>query len=321
MMKNQITLPMIRNYTLPMVCIAIFVVMPLILMGRGADQILIPIGRDPASRRTDIHVIQSRISGQTGIPLQNPSGPLTDTTLIFDDGSYESGVEMLGTSASWTGNYFPVPGSSSGFIRSFDVFFTNNTDGSIHALRIDVFNILTDIIGSSGSFENIAGHWTSVIVDSIPYNGPFYAMVKWTNGTAETNFLGYDDDGHYSSQDLEWFYDGTTWSHLSERQGYQKSVCMIRPHVTMYPNGISENNAGSEVLVYPNPARQSVVISSTQGITGITVTGLSGVVMMERKHERETSFRLDISSLNPGTYIMNIFMNERISRNKLIVLP
>jgi len=304
-----------------MVCIAIFILTPLILVGQGSDQVLIPDGKDPASRLTDIHAVQSRLSGQDEISLQNPSVPLTDTTLIFDDGSCESGVEMLGTSTSWTGNYFPVSGSSSGFIRSFDVFFTTNSNGSIHALRIDVFNILTDLIGSSGSFSNIAGHWTSVIADSIPYNGPFYAMVRWTNGTSETNFLGYDDDGHYSSQDLEWFYDGTTWSHLSERQGYQKSVCMIRPHVTMYANGISENSAGSEVLVYPNPARQSVVITSPQGITGITVTGLSGVVMMERKHARETILRLDISALNPGTYVLNVFMNERISRNKLIVLP
>ena len=312
---------MIRNLMLPIGGIAMLLVMPLILMGQGVDQVLIPVGRDSTSRGSDIHVVQSWLSGQTEIPLQSLSGPLSDTTLIFDDGSYESGVEMLATSTCWTGNYFPLSGNSSGFIRSFDVFFINNTSGSIHVFRIDVFNILKDLIGSSVPFYNNSCHWTPAIVDTLQYYGPFYAMVKWTNGTTETNFLGYDDDGPYSHQDLEWFYDGTTWSHLSEQQGYKKSVCMIRPHVTMYPDGISENSAGSEVLVYPNPARQSVVISSTQGITGITVTGLSGVVMMERKHDREPSFRLDISALNPGTYVLNVFLNERISRNKLIVLP
>ena len=39
-------------------------------------------------------------------------------------------------------------------------------------------------------------------------------MVKWDNLASGTNYLGLDEDGPYAAQDLEWYYDGTTWDKI-----------------------------------------------------------------------------------------------------------
>ncbi len=39
----------------------------------------------------------------------------------------------------------------------------------------------------------------------------FYAMVKWDNFTEQSNYLGTDEDGPYTYEDLCWYSDGTSW--------------------------------------------------------------------------------------------------------------
>jgi len=66
--------------------------------------------------------------------------------------------------------------------------------------------------------------------------------------------------------------------------------------------------AGS-MSIYPNPADQSLFIDHTrikEEMGSMTITNLMGVQMMEIDIKNKTNTNIDISSLTPGTYILQI---------------
>jgi len=54
-------------------------------------------------------------------------------------------------------------------------------------------------------------------------------MIHWNMTAAVTNYAGYDENGPYSAQDLETYYDGTTWSKLTlQGVGANPGVFLLR---------------------------------------------------------------------------------------------
>lgn len=135
---------------------------------------------------------------------------------IFDDGTPETGWRINPGVTGWLGNEFLIASFYSGLLKSFQVYFINDPSGSNQMLSIDVFDGSQTIIGSSTPFQAIANIWITVNVNDIPFVGPFYGMVKWNNLSGNSNLLGYDTDGAFSSQDLEWYYDGTSFKKISD---------------------------------------------------------------------------------------------------------
>jgi hypothetical protein len=84
------------------------------------------------------------------------------------------------------------------------------------------------LLGSTNPFTPPDDVWDSIAVNDIPFAGMFYAMVHWNMAAAATNWLGYDEDGPYASQDLETYYDGSTWSKLTTAAGANPGVCLVR---------------------------------------------------------------------------------------------
>jgi hypothetical protein len=148
--------------------------------------------------------------------------------IIFDDGSMENGWSINPGYNSWIGNEFPVSSTTQGVIQMVKYMFWTNAAAGSDQLTIDFFDASHTLLGSTNPFTPPDDVWDSIAVNDIPFAGMFYGMVHWNMAAAATNYVGYDENGPYAAQDLETYYDGTTWSKLSVAAGAAPGVCLIR---------------------------------------------------------------------------------------------
>jgi hypothetical protein len=125
------------------------------------------------------------------------------------------------------GNEFPIAATYEGVIQSFDVWFGFAASNS-EIISIDVFDGTQTLVGSSDPFTTPYEDWLTVNCNDIPFTGMFYGMVKWDMQAAQTNFFGYDENGPYAADNLEWYFDGTTWDKMTNVAGAPPAVFMIR---------------------------------------------------------------------------------------------
>ena len=147
---------------------------------------------------------------------------------IFDDGSMENGWGINPGYNSWIGNEFPISSTTQGVIQMVKYMFWTNTSAGNDQLTIDFFDASHTLLGTTNPFTPPDDVWDSIAVNDIPFAGLFYGMVHWNMAGAATNWLGYDENGPYSSQDLETYYDGSTWSKLTIAAGANPGVCLVR---------------------------------------------------------------------------------------------
>jgi hypothetical protein len=111
-------------------------------------------------------------------------------------------------------------------IQSVDVWF--GWAAGAPGLTVDIFDGSQTLVGSSDPFTTPSEDWLEVPLNDVPFNGPFYAMVKWDMLGSGTNYFGYDENGPYASTNLAWYYDGAAWDHMSSVAGTVPGVFMIR---------------------------------------------------------------------------------------------
>ena len=145
-------------------------------------------------------------------PVCGGGGQIMD--FIFDDGTGENGWAINPGYLAWLGNEFPIAASMSGVIQQFSVYFQANAAAGSDQMTIEVFDGTQTSVGITDPFTVPTDAWLDIPVSDIPFSGMFYAMVKWNNNAGNTNYLSLDEDGPYSAQDLEWYYDGTVWDKI-----------------------------------------------------------------------------------------------------------
>lgn len=229
-----------------------------------------------------------------------------DTTFIVDDGTTENGWFINPGQTGWLGNYFPVAQSLSGVIRTVDLFFLKNLDGENLKLTVDIFHGNTSLSGSSGQFTAMAGSWITVTLSDIPFSGPFFVMVKWSDLSTFTHFLGMDHNGPFASQDLERYYDGTTFQTLSDLEVSDPGAFLIRPTASVGSSAVSEPSIG-QALVFPNPAAEFVHISTPGVIKSVSLHDISGAeVFRVPTAGQNTEVRLALDKVTDGFYILSV---------------
>jgi hypothetical protein len=145
-------------------------------------------------------------------PVCGGGGQVMD--FIFDDGTGETGWGINPTYTAWLGNEFPIASSMNGVIQQFSVYFQSNASAGADQLTIEVFDGTQTSVGMTDPFTPPTDAWLDIPVNDIPFNGMFYAMVKWGAVAGYTNYLSLDTDGPYAAQDLEWYYDGAAWNKI-----------------------------------------------------------------------------------------------------------
>jgi hypothetical protein len=156
---------------------------------------------------------------------------------IYDDGTMENGIYFSPGYTEWIGNKFIINTGFSGQIQSFNLLWWNNASATYQPFQIDVFNLSGVLLGSSQTFTlpNPAPStfMTITLANAINFTGQFYGMVKWSNFTGATHYLGMDQNGPYVNSGVGMWYDGTTWYNASSL-GYGACVWTVRACAFVY---------------------------------------------------------------------------------------
>ena len=85
--------------------------------------------------------------------------------------------------------------------------------------------------------------------------------------------------------------------------------------VAMGTLGLDESKANTDVQVYPNPVTNDFKISNAKNIQKVSVTDASGKIVKEFAN---TSEAYDVSSLQPGTYMISVQTEKGTETKKII---
>jgi hypothetical protein len=249
---------------------------------------------------------------------------------IYDDGSEENGWAINPGYVDWLGNKFPITAGLTGSLKSFDILWYNNGSATLQPFQIDVFSIAGALLGSSQTFTvpvpAPATFMTVTLAADIPFNGPFYGMLKWNNFTGATHWLGFDQNGPYAATNLGYYYDGTTFSTIQSVGGgspgtFTERACgfvfgedkmmSIGPEMTPAPTqGAASVPAGVLTRV---PAGSPAIDSHDYGImdpdSPLAGTGLIGYNVYQKVGQNDIfhhyvpgpdSLKTYVYNLNPG---------------------
>ncbi|MGA3015382.1 MAG: hypothetical protein ABSD71_15265, partial [Bacteroidales bacterium] len=241
---------------------------------------------------TLVFVSQNRASGSLDddcpiatLTWHSPASPDSCDlkTYVYDDSVANDGFS---TTMGVLGNYIPIADYTSGEIKSIDMcFFSDSTTTAQSCVVYFYKTDQTTIFGQSDPFINTGAAWPdttwiNVPCPDIPYTGPFYAMVDYSEATVPIkNYFAVDQSSTPPGYPLGLAYavlEGT-WYLISDFSDCCPATTFLQ-HVNVCENdavGIKELYPGS-ISLYPNPANEIVNIVSTSDIRSIEVLDFIG---------------------------------------------
>jgi len=192
---------------------------------------------------------------------------------MYDSGIADNGYSYNPAGLVQLGDYFPLAAGVSGVIKSFDMYFSSNSNSSAQSCVVYLYKAdQTTIFGQSPSFINTggvwpAGSWVNVPCPDIPYTGPFYAMVDYTvTSTPYKNFFDVDQSTVQPGFPLGLGFAniGGTWSPAASIWGTPMATFIQRANVC--ENGKDKDAPvttidPSQLPTYKNLPRQDAAIS------------------------------------------------------------
>lgn len=230
--------------------------------------------------------------------LRNGTQPVNNALVILgSDSLYTSPVGVCTFSGVEVGTDYAYTAEKELYIKQ---------TGSINVSRDTTLNIQIEKSVASIDFEieaSIAGvNIMGVVIDE---------DTAWCNEDGETRFINYPRFESYDYQVIsENFPDHTGNLYLEN-----DTVVTI----LLEPNGIKED-FNNEILLYPNPAKDRLVIESTEtSIREITIWDLKGRIILQKEfNTRHLSLNLD-DYIPAGSYIMGINTGDSVVIRQFIV--
>ncbi|MBK6995543.1 MAG: T9SS type A sorting domain-containing protein [Lewinellaceae bacterium] len=188
-----------------------------------------------------------------------------------------------------------------------------------------------------GNFSNVFPHLYSfgdtIRCDSEIFPAPWTTMGQWRTGTITNQVTGeliygglYKDHEYLGFRSV---IQGDTlfgWIQLNFEAsfgmgGYAK--CTVEGYAIQSPNltNVLENPV-STILVYPNPTSGSFQVQSKQAQNVVKIEVLNAAGSLVKRHEmRQTdSFEMDISDVPVGMYILLLFTEKDVFKQKILKL-
>ncbi len=138
----------------------------------------------------------------------------------YDDGSFEQplGIKIDGSAA--LGNIFTE--DEGGDVISMEIYgwkdTQNNPDDEMGEVIMVFYDVATEaLLGKSDPFSILGDEWFTVGINNVKFNGPFYALVQWSElEDKQTHVLGIDTDedpGHtyYYDEELGFVEMASAW--------------------------------------------------------------------------------------------------------------
>ncbi len=165
------------------------------------------------------------------------------------------------------------------------------------------------ITATNNQFTVSAGIDTVITIDSIQLQGddPHSGTGSW---------LMISGGGAFANVNLF----NTVISYLSQgdnilRWTVNRNGCSAFDEVTITYNPTNiDDILATDISVYPNPAKNLIKISSNNDVLNITITDISGNVLLKQNQAQS----LDISGLPAGIYLIKIRTNDGIFTRKII---
>lgn len=134
------------------------------------------------------------------------------------------------------------------------------------------------------------------------------------------------------ASDYEWFLDGVSLSIFSDSivpitGGNYSIEGSFQGGCTTISNGFNYSTVGikqfsQHIHIYPNPLMigNSLYISSSDPIRKVQIIGIDGkFIELQTQVSTTNKYHLEIDTVEPGIYIVNIFTDYNVFENKLLI--
>ena len=224
------------------------------------------------------------------------------------NGNYREyiGVKLNASLVSGTKYYFScwisLADSSRYAIGSgLGVYFSND---SIYQSNFDTINVVPNIINPSGNFIVSKSNW-------VPFQGTYIA-----SGGENYLYLGNFDD--YSVLDTLFVNNGGGVANNNLPYYYLDDVCLsLDSSLCFIPTSVNYKFNNNEFSIYPNPSSGVFKVYNKEIIENYSVYSAVGK-MITTKNSNSKSLRIDLSDYPSGVYIINLEINSKIIRKRLI---
>lgn len=111
----------------------------------------------------------------------------------------------------------------------------------------------------------------------------------------------------------------TTYAYKIKKPGFQMvedSLYVKKDSslsVELQPTGIRDQSKPDNIQVYPNPAKDKLLIKSQGEINFLAIYDIRGELMMAKRKRFERKFTVSVSSLDPGIYLLVLNGKNKIS--------
>lgn len=85
------------------------------------------------------------------------------------------------------------------------------------------------------------------------------------------------------------------------------------------PNGIKEQRQAVNFVLYPNPAKESVVVKSDRNIETIEMVDMIGNVVIVQKEVRAQNLEINTTTLKAGIYFVRVYSGGAVSVKKVVI--
>ncbi len=245
----------------------------------------------------------------------------------YDDGSAEAAYGLVSSGAELA-YQFDLPSGIVDTIKSINIHFSpsvNNASADPFFLQIweDFGGEPGDTIYSTDDINlpityvpeynlGVDGFYEYVLPKKVAVSGTYY--VGWKQSTANRLNIGFDKN--INNQDKIFYNLGTGWNNT----GFEGSL-MMRP---VFVSDMDAVFAGvtaidqSEFSLYPNPAKDQLIIDISDQIADYSIYDLNGRLIENGNIRYNHS--LNVSYFNNGVYLILLnFENGSIGREKIVI--
>ena len=270
------------------------------------------------------------IDGEGFVEVSNDGGASWSSVLSFVGQTYGENIidisEQVGTSSNshvrfrWTGNY--------NYLWAIDNIIVQQPEGSAPDVCTNMLptDQATDveITISTTDTKLINFSWDAATTGdaATSYSISIGATNELEIGTV-SNFDGTVDGGanisYGNTVETGWQVNTTYYWRISSINTAGSTDSPIFSFTTgaADPLGIEEISLNA-FNVYPNPVKDVVTINTTSEFDTVEVFNQLGQSVLKSSSSLMNSNRLDLSSLNPGIYLMRIRSNNRSKTIKII---
>ncbi|MCB9023523.1 MAG: T9SS type A sorting domain-containing protein [Lentimicrobiaceae bacterium] len=250
----------------------------------------------------------------------------TPDTICFGESATLSALPSGGMVSGYTFGW--IEGSS--FISNEPTLVVSPSETTIYKLQVNdgFFTVNKEIKVTVNPLPVV-----TLIGENVPHNGNtilacVYDTVRIILNNANSTFLWSDGS---TGKTFEIWTSGLSfdmrniWVEVADNT----TGCVTRAEAGVYFNfancsyGISENNLLNNVIAYPNPAGNKVLLKPVHPLNGtyrLTMFGIRGELVMENSGVwSDEGIELDLHHVSEGMYLLRLISNDEISVVKLMV--